>query len=301
MPLPLQTKATLLALLQKHLPAVEPAGCRLSTVSGLTGESWRITSPQHDLLARAQSQDKSDLGVERRREAAILRQIDAVALGLCALGPSVVLQAPDWLLVEWLEGSTVSAEQWRSDEGQLALARMLTRLHQLPLSGYRLNLRQQLARYWQHIDRRRLTPRWLRLHQKFMRRAPPVPLKLSLVHMDIHPENLVNTAQGIRLIDWEYAADADIALELAALFQGNNFSVAQRQQLLDDYILCGGYQDRQRLEQQIARWVPWVNYLMLMWCEVRWQQTQESRYIEWGQPLRQTLLRELPSSNFYKY
>jgi len=294
--LPLQTKATLSALLQKYLPAVEPAGCRLSRVSGLTGESWRITSPQHDLLARAQSQDKSDLGVERRREAAILRQIDGAELG-----PSVVLQTPDWLLVEWLGGSTVSAEQWRSDEGQLVLAQMLTRLHQLPLSGYRLNLRHQLARYWQHIDRRRLTPRWMRLHQKFMCQALPVPLKLSLVHMDIHPDNLVNTAQGMRLIDWEYAADSDIALELAALFQGNNLPEPQRQQLLDDYVCCGGYHDRQRLEQQIARWIPWVNYLMLMWCEVRWQQTQESRYIEWGQPLRKTLLREVPSVNFYKY
>jgi len=203
--------------------------------------------------------------------------------------------------VAWLDGSTLSAAQWQSSEGQAALVHMLVRLHRLPPSGYRLNLRQQLARYWQHIDRRRLTPRWLRLHQHFMRRAFPVPLKLSLVHMDIHPENLVNTAQGMRLIDWEYAADSDIALELAALFQGNNLPEPLRQQLLDDYVRWGGYQDRQRLEQQIARWIPWVNYLMLMWCEVRWQQTQESRYIEWGQPLRQTLLREVPSTNFYNY
>lgn len=287
--MPAQIKATLSALLQKHLPAVEPAGCRLSSVSGLTGESWRISTPQHDLLARAQSQEKSDLGVERHREAAILRQLDAETLGPC-----VVLQTAGWLFVEWLEGNTVSEELWQSAQGQVALAQMLTCLHQLPPSGYPLNLRQQLSRYWQHIDRRRLTPRWLRLHQQFMRRALPTPLKLALVHMDIHPENLVNTTQGLRLIDWEYAADSDIALELAALFQGNNLSVQQRQQLIDDYIRCGGYQDRSRLEQQITRWIPWVNYLMLMWCEVRWQQTQESRYIDWGQPLRQKLLREVP-------
>jgi len=264
--LPAQTKTTLLALLQKHLPAVEPAGCRLSAVSGLTGESWRITCPQLDLLARAQSREKSDLGVERHREAAILKRVNAAGLG-----PGVELQTSDWLLVEWLAGSTVGVEQWHSALGRGALAGMLTRLHQLPLSGYRLNLRQQLARYWQHIDRRRLTPRWLRLHQQFMQQALPTPLKLVLVHMDIHPENILDTAQGWRLIDWEYAADADIALELAALFQGNNWSAKQRQQMLNEYISAGGYQDRQRLERQIARWIPWVNYLMLMWCEVRWQ------------------------------
>jgi len=81
--LPAQTKTTLLALLQKHLPAVEPAGCRLSAVSGLTGESWRITCPQLDLLARAQSREKSDLGVERHREAAILKRVNALSLSAC--------------------------------------------------------------------------------------------------------------------------------------------------------------------------------------------------------------------------
>ncbi len=35
--------------------------------------------------------------------------------------------------------------------------------------------------------------------------------------MDVHSGNLVADEKGLHLIDWEYAADGDIALELAAL------------------------------------------------------------------------------------
>jgi aminoglycoside phosphotransferase (APT) family kinase protein len=36
--------------------------------------------------------------------------------------------------------------------------------------------------------------------------------------MDVHAGNIVHTKAGLRLIDWEYAGDGDIALELAAVW-----------------------------------------------------------------------------------
>jgi thiamine kinase-like enzyme len=36
--------------------------------------------------------------------------------------------------------------------------------------------------------------------------------------MDVHAGNIVHTEAGLRLIDWEYAGDGDIALELAAVW-----------------------------------------------------------------------------------
>lgn len=47
--------------------------------------------------------------------------------------------------------------------------------------------------------------------------------------MDIHPGNLLATGEGLRLIDWEYAADGDVALDIAALFRGNGWSAGQQQ------------------------------------------------------------------------
>lgn len=47
--------------------------------------------------------------------------------------------------------------------------------------------------------------------------------------MDIHPGNLITSAAGLLLIDWEYAADGDVALDIAALFRSNGWASVQQQ------------------------------------------------------------------------
>lgn len=268
-------------LIEQHSPAVKTAGFRLLPVTGLTGESWKISSPAGDFLARHQSAQRQVSGADRQRESAILRHI-----ARHKLGPRVRLYSPPWLIVDWIDGTPLEEQAFTDASVRNALCERLVTLHQLPPSGYRLDLQQQFARYWQHIDRRRLTPRWLRLHHQMLSQVPPSPLKLALVHMDIHAGNVLNTPQGLRLIDWEYAANADIALELAALIRGNDWNEQQKRAFLYEYVKAGGYQNLSLLQQQVNRWIPWVNYLMLMWFEVRWQQTGENQYSEWAHPLR---------------
>lgn len=283
--MPSRIKMPLQQLLEQHYPAVKTAGFHLLPVAGLTGESWKISTSAGELLARFQSPDRQISGADRRREFSILQHIAPLHLG-----PHVRLYSPPWLLVDWINGSPLTDDAFASSLVQKALSQCLVKLHASPLSGYRLNLHQQFARYWQYIDRRRLTPVWLRLHKKMMRLKPPTPLRLSLVHMDIHAGNVLETSQGLRLIDWEYAADADIALELAAMIRGNGWNKMQQLMLTQQYVETGGYRDLRLLQQQVKRWLPWVDYLMLMWFEVRWQQTGEQKYCEWARPLRLRLL-----------
>ncbi|HFK7184459.1 TPA: phosphotransferase [Serratia odorifera] len=281
--------AELRTLLQTRLPAVKTAGCRFSPVQGLTGESWRIEGEGICLLARQQTPDKSVLGVSRQREARLLRR------SAVTLGPTVVAQNARWIIVEWLEGDVVTEtafDQLRQNGG---LARLTAGLHQRPLSGYRLDLPRRYQHYWQHLDRRRITPAWLRLQQRFLHAAAPQPLKLAPLHMDIHPDNMIAQPQRVRLIDWEYAADGDVALELAAMFRFNAWSGEQCQQFIEQYVQYG-YHDARRLTSQISHWLPWVDYLMLMWFEVRWQQSGESEFLRWAAALRQRFCLSLPRS-----
>ncbi|MFU2318181.1 phosphotransferase [Rahnella sp. PCH160] len=268
-------------LIEQHYPAVKTAGFHLSPVAGLTGESWKIVSPAGNMLARHQSRERRHSGVERQREHAILRHIERQSLGPC-----VRLSSPPWLLVEWIAGTPLSNAAFVSAVGQKALSQSLARLHLLKPSGYPLDLRRQFTRYWQHVDRRRLTPCWLALHQKMMRRKLPVPLKMALLHMDIHAGNLLETETGLRIIDWEYAADGDTALEIAALVRGNGLDPHHQDTFIREYAKAGGYQDLSLFRQQVKRWLPWVDYLMLLWFEVRWAQTADKKYSEWAQPLR---------------
>ncbi|CNI33225.1 thiamine kinase [Yersinia pekkanenii] len=279
---------SLFALIASINPAIKIAGCHISPVSGLTGESWRIshssnTGPNIDWLAREQSMQKSQLGVNRRRERKLLRHVAG-----SHLSPGIIAADQHWLVVNWLEGDVVTDAQFIELSSNGRLAQLLSRLHHLPASGYRFDLRAQLIRYGQLIDPTRGSPAWLRLQRRFLRRPLPQVLKLAPLHMDIHPGNLLTTATGLKLIDWEYAADGDIALDIAALFRGNHWSASQQQVFLQHYCCSEqGYHDIKRLSRQIQRWLPWIDYLMLMWFELRWRQTGDATFLRWGAPLRQ--------------
>ncbi|GAB2928482.1 hypothetical protein GCM10011328_15590 [Hafnia psychrotolerans] len=284
---PFNIKAALEQLIAQKFPADFSAGFCLSPVAGLSGESWKIETRTRTWLARIQSPARTALGVERQREKAILQHI--VHLNIA---PRVMLYSPPWLVVEWLEGQT--CEEYPIEI--VPLAERLVQLHQAGPHGRQLQLKQQFSLHWQQIDRRRLSPGWLRLQHRFMRQSLPVPLKMAVIHMDVHPGNLIIGEQGLQLIDWEYAADGDIALELATLFRGNGWLVGQQQRFLAGYCAAGGYRDITGLQRQICRWLPWVDYMMLMWFEVRWNQTGDKTYLDWAQPLRERLFATVRTS-----
>lgn len=283
------TEVQLRRFLNNRLPAVNTAGCHFSQVQGLTGESWRIEGDRLHLLARQQTAAKRVLGVSRRREGRVLNRSGQ------GVGPQVLLQQPDWLIVEWLEGDVVDEKTFAALNTRGELAAFTARLHKRQRSGYRLNLQRQFVGYWQQIDRQRLTPAWLRWQQYFLQHQMPSPLMLAPLHMDIHAGNLLVQDERLRLIDWEYAADGDIALELAVMFRFNRFPPQVQQHFLGQYTQHG-YKDLPRLAAQVQRWMPWVDYLMLMWFEVRWQQCRDPAFLRWGAALYRRFCLSSPCS-----
>ncbi len=93
--------------------------------------------------------------------------------------------------------------------------------------------------------------------------------------MDIHAGNLVHTTDGIRLIDWEYAGDGDIAMELAAVWSEDGDA---RHRLVMAYAAMAQIEPV-LLWRQVLRWRPWVLMLMAGWYECRWQQTGDRQFI----------------------
>ncbi|ORM74504.1 hypothetical protein HA44_18870 [Mixta gaviniae] len=112
----------------------------------------------------------------------------------------------------------------------------------------------------------------MRQLRRLTRCGEPAPLRLGLLHMDIHPGNLLAQPAGLRLIDWEYAADGDVALELAAIIDGNALNAAQSDELLAGYARANRL-DPAALRRQTARWRPWLRLLMASWYQLRWEQS----------------------------
>ncbi len=114
--------------------------------------------------------------------------------------------------------------------GYQPTGRLADYLHQQPRFGWRITLLPLLELYWQQVIARR-TVGSLRMLKRLRKRGTTA-FTLSPLHMDVHAGNLVHSASGLKLIDWEYAGDGDIALELAAVWVENT---EQHRQLVNDY------------------------------------------------------------------
>ncbi|AUQ25931.1 phosphotransferase [Dickeya zeae] len=269
------------ALLQQALPAVATAGFHLQPVCGLSQQSWRVQSPAGIWLARGETPQGRQLGTSRQREFRVLRQLSGHALA-----PRPVCWRDGWLLVEWLAGSDVDASQFSQLLAEGRLAALIARLHHQPRYGYPLALKRLIAHHWLHMDPARRSPQLKRACRWLIDTPLPAPLLMAPLHLDVHPGNLLCTTAGWRLIDWEYAADGDIGLELALLFRGCELDATQQQDFLQAYCRHWRGLSLASLRQQVARWQYWADYLVLMWFEVRWRQTGEQSYRQTADALR---------------
>lgn len=230
---------------------------------GLGGGSWIIEEGQRRRVLR-QHHDPRAPEFQFRRQYRALHHLPA------SLAPAAHFYVRGWMVIDYLDGEVKSALPATSE-----LAQVLYHLHQQPRFGWRIILWPLLEYYWQNSASARRTTFWLRQLKKLKRTGEPTPLRLSPLHMDVHPGNIVHTADGIRLIDWEYVGDGDIALELAAVWMSG---LAARRELVDTYAAQAKIAPSQ-LWRQVKRWRPWVLMLMAGWYECRWQQTGDGQFI----------------------
>ncbi|WP_428945838.1 thiamine kinase [Pantoea sp. FN060301] len=254
-------------LIAQQFPAAQSAGS-FFPLSGLTGQTGKVELAGRTLLARRQLAASPIPGVSRRREYRILRRLAGSGLAPAVLGIN-----PEWLLLTWLPGEMLYGNHVSARLP--SLTDLVIRLHRQPLSGYRLEMLRLLEAYWLLSCPSRRHIGWLRALKACQARGEPKPLRLALLHMDIHAGNIIVDNGDLHLIDWEYASDGDVALELAAMIAGNGLGVAEQASLIEHYA-CTQRLDISRLHQQVRLWQPWLRLLMASWYELRWQQSGEA-------------------------
>ncbi len=261
MPYSKHNNASLQNVIAHYLPAAQAAGC-FSALEGLSGGGLHFKVGEREYAARRQLASSMP-GVSLKRQYRALKGLPA------GIGPAPVCLADGWLIVEWFAGEVKPALP------QHGLSPVLYRLHRQRCFGWRVSLLPLLEYYWQHASPARRSLFWLRRLKAMRRRGEPKPLRLAPVHMDVHAGNLVHQQNEIRLIDWEYAGDGDVALELAAVIVANNI---HGEELLQTYASLSNIAP-ETLHRQVARWRPWVMMLMASWYECRWRQTQDRTFL----------------------
>ncbi|WNN49980.1 thiamine kinase [Siccibacter colletis] len=261
MPYNKPSDASLDAFLTRHFPAAQAAGS-LSALRGLSGSSVLVDTPQGQRLVRQRN-------ASLVTRAAFARQYRALRQLPADIAPHVWCREGDWLMLDYLPGEVKT-----SLPPVPQLAALLYHLHRQPRFGWRITLLPLLQNYWQTSAPQRRTLFWLRRLRALARQGEPRPLRLTPLHMDVHPGNLVWQGDTPRLIDWEYAGDGDVALELAAVWA----DASVRDALTQHYAQLSGI-DASALRSQVRRWQPWVDMLIAGWYEQRFQQTQEQQFI----------------------
>lgn len=243
----LNKKKTLINLLLQKYPAITSDKWRIKALSGASGGSFYAEATANiKLIARFAGKDQRLLGINRQKERKILHQLTQFVAA-----PKVLGADNDWLLCKAVIDTAYSLLELYQP-----LSRILASLHSSPLSGYSLHLKQHLASYWYQIDRRRLSANWLNLHHFFQHACQPKTSKKVLAHLDIHSGNVLLTDNGtLRLLDWEYAADCDLAFALATLFATNSWEENVQSQFLQHYCQqLHAYNDFYKLNQQVLLW-----------------------------------------------
>ncbi|MGF6420668.1 thiamine kinase [Lelliottia sp. 489] len=233
------------------------------THAGFSGASCIIEQGERRLVLRLRH-DASGPAFCFRRQYHALRRLPA------DLVPKPHCFHRDWMAVEYLVGEIKS----ELPDTQI-LAGILYYLHRQSRLGWRITLLPLLDAYWQGADPVRRTPFWLATLKRLRQRGEPQPLRLVPLHMDVHAGNIVHTPAGERLIDWEYAGDGDVGLELASIWMPTENA---RQEFIDVYAKTANI-DAHHLKKQVQRWRPWVLMMMAGWFELRFQQSADKQFI----------------------
>lgn len=246
------------ALLSRYFPHYAPVEGQMT---GLSGGSCLISNGHHRLVLRQQHQATSS---------PFLRQYRALKRLPRTLAPRPHFFHEGWMAIAYIPG-----ELQNSLPENPRLAALLYDLHRCAPFGWRLTLLPLLETYWQQCAPSRRTLFWLQQLKARRREGEPIPLRLAPLHMDVHAGNLIHSPEGLRLIDWEYAGDGDIAMELAGVWTDSEH---QRRQLVAEYARRATLDDAQ-LWRQVVRWRPWIAMLMAGWFECRWQQSGDQQFI----------------------
>ncbi len=234
---------------------------------GLTNSNYRVLTPRGSYHVRRWSEDTGLLAIDRDNE--YENSVRAAAVGV---GANVLAYLPEHntMVMEWIDGTTLSAAQLRRGKLLREIAAACRRLH-------------AAARFRDDFDMFEIQPRYLeivrsrgfRLPEGYERFEPHVaaireafaPREEGTVpcNNDLLAENFMLTAAGLRLIDYEYSGNNDPCFELGNICSESKLSPEQLKTLV------GAYYGRP-MRHKVARaclWGVMSNYGWTLWASIQ--------------------------------
>ncbi len=204
---------------------------------GLTNTNYKVVVGGRSYVVRLSSKDAGLLAIDRENE-----HCNSVIAAEAGVGAGVVAYLPELgaLVLEFIEGTTMSAEQLRAGDRLREVAQVCRELHACPPFRDDFDMFRVQERYAEIVQQR-----GLRLPDRYLEFAPQVRMLERAMAVrddgrvpcnnDLLAENLIWTGERFRLIDYEYSGNNDPMFELGNLWSESNLTLAQLEELVGHY------------------------------------------------------------------
>ncbi len=234
---------------------------------GLTNSNYKVVTPGGSYHVRRWSDDTGLLAIDRDNE--YENSVRAAAVGVGA-GVLAYLPQHNTMVMEWIEGTTLSAAQLRRGKLLAEIAAACRRLHGAERFRDDFDMFEIQPRYLEIVRSRgfrlperyeQFEPHVAAIREAFaLREEDTVPC-----NNDLLAENFMLTAAGLRLIDYEYSGNNDPCFELGNICSESKLSLAQLE------VLVGAYYGRP-MRHKVARarlWGLMSNYGWTLWASIQ--------------------------------
>jgi len=236
-------------------------------VGGLTNSNYRVVTASGAFVVRRWSDDTSLLAIDRGNE-----YENSVRAAEAGVGARVVAFLPEHntMVMEWIDGRTLGADELRRGELIDEVAGACRRLHAARRFRDDFDMFEIQPRYLEIVrehgfrlpDRYRdFEPHVAAIREAFsLREEGTVPC-----NNDLLAENFMLTPSGLRLIDYEYSGNNDPCFELGNIGSESNLSLELLERLVAAYY---GRHVRHKLAR--ARlWGLMSNYGWTLWASIQ--------------------------------
>ena len=204
---------------------------------GLTNENYLVEDGDRRYVLRLPGQSTELLSIDRANEV-----FNTTAAASTGIGPRTLEYIPGLgvLVLEFIEGATMSAKALQSREMAVRMAASFHRLHAGPRFLKDFNMFQLIKEYLRIVDKHRVTiPDGYRDRLKAVaaieKAVEHAALPTVPCHNDLLCENFIDDGQALRIVDYELSGNNDPCFDLGNTAQEAEFDQDLRAALCEAY------------------------------------------------------------------
>jgi thiamine kinase-like enzyme len=257
---------------------------------GLTNENYLVKAGGRRYVMRLPGQSTELLAIDRENEV-----FNTKAAATTGIGPRVLEHVPglDVMVLEFVDGKTMSAQALQSPEMPARMAQSFHRLHAAPRFLRDFNMFRLIEQYLDIVTAHDVTipadyTDWLPVVAEIERAVGAAALPTAPCHNDLLCENFIDDGAALRIVDYELSGNNDPCFDLGNTAQEAEFDQDLRAALCDAYF--GGPDPRQLARMNLfalmsdVGWTLWgaiqarisaVDYDFTGYYTGRWQRALE--------------------------